>query len=110
MSKDNKQYSRNIRGKELESKGDIDGAIAMYEQNIAENFEGNYPYDRLAVIYHKRKQYEEEKRVLLHGIYVFDNIVYRGRGDRVSKLNRFKNRLDKLENIIYRQTNVQKKL
>ena len=38
---------------ELEKEGKIDSAILLYEENVKESFEGNHPYDRLAVIYHK---------------------------------------------------------
>lgn len=100
MSKENDQYNRNIKGRELERNGNIDAAIALYEKNVSEHFEGNFPYDRLAIIYRKRKQYNDEKRILLHAIYVFDNIVYCGRGDRLPKLHKFQDRLAKLEEII----------
>ncbi len=30
--------------------------INVHEQEITDNYEGNYPYDRLAIIYKKRGQ------------------------------------------------------
>jgi hypothetical protein len=32
--------------------GHIDEAIALYEENIAQYFEGNHPYNSLAIIYY----------------------------------------------------------
>lgn len=87
------QVERNLNGISLE-KTDLDKAIALYEQNIAEGFDGNHPYDRLAIIYHKQKRYEDEKRVLKRGIDVFSTL---SRQDAQTKLQKFKDRLSKLE-------------
>lgn len=46
---------RNLKGIELERAGDIDGAILLYEANLADGFDGDHPYDRLRVIYTRRK-------------------------------------------------------
>jgi|GEM_PF-92051 len=70
----NKQVERNLKGKELEKQGDIEGAIALYELNIKEGFPGTHPYDRLEIIYRKQKNYEEEMRVLNRAIEVFHNL------------------------------------
>ena len=98
INMDNIQVERNLKGIEYEKQGLTDAAIKLYEQNIAEYFEGNHPYDRLAIIYHKRKQYEDEKRVLETAIFVFENIVNPRRGDKLPKLHKFKTRLEKLNN------------
>ncbi len=93
------QVERNLKGKDLEKSGDIEGAIALYEQNIAEGFEGNHPYDRLAVIYRKRKEYSEEIRVLERAIFVFENYVSQQRSDVEPKLEKFKERLEKAKQL-----------
>lgn len=97
---------RNLRGKELEESGQIQEAIRLYEMNVAENFEGSHPYYRLSEIYHKQKLYDEEIRVLEHAIYVFDNIVYRNRSDRKTKLSKFKDKLKKARKSLENQSNV----
>lgn len=48
----------NLTGRELEKSGKIDEAIELYERNVSNKFEGNYPYDRLAIIYRKRRDYD----------------------------------------------------
>jgi tetratricopeptide (TPR) repeat protein len=58
------QVDRNLDGIKLEKKGEIEKAIRLYEKNVEEDFEGSHPYDRLAIIYRKRGEYEEEIRVL----------------------------------------------
>lgn len=93
------QVDRNLKGKELEKEGDIEGAIALYEQNISEGFAGNHPYDRLAIIYRKKKDYSEEIRVLERAIYVFENYASPDRPDVIPKLEVFKERLQKAQHL-----------
>jgi len=62
------QVDRNLEGIEFEKKGDIEKAVELYEKNIEEDFEGSHPYDRLAIIYRKRGEYEKELRVLRKAI------------------------------------------
>lgn len=92
---------RNLKGIELEKEGDIDNAIEFYELNIQEGFEGNHPYNRLAIIYRKRKQYTEEIRVLERGIEVFSKLkATSSRMDIEPKLNKFKERLIKTQELL----------
>lgn len=99
----NDPVDRNLAGKKLEKNGFIDDAIKLYEININEKFEGNHPYDRLAIIYRRKKLYDDEKRVLQKAIKVFEENVYKERADRIPKLEKFKDRLEKLNQIIKRQ-------
>jgi len=66
--------NRNNKGIELEKKRDIENAIKLYEQNVADEFFGTHPYDRLAMIYRKRKQFEDEIRILKRKISIFEKI------------------------------------
>jgi len=92
---ENNLLNRNLKGRELEKEFKIDEAIELYEKNIKEEFDGNYPYERLAIIYSKKGLLEDEIRVLEKAVWVFENIVYKGRSDRLPKLDRFKKRLEK---------------
>ncbi|GEM_PF-1752659 len=92
--------ARNMKGIELEKIGKVDEAIELYEKNIEENFEGNHPYDRLSTIYRKNKDILNEIRVLEKAIYVFENIVYAQRGDRLPKLEKFRTRLEKAKKLL----------
>jgi len=69
------QVDRNLKGIELEKDGNVDQAIILYERNINENFVGNHPYDRLAIIYRKRKQFDDEVRILEKAIEIFEKIT-----------------------------------
>ncbi len=92
--------NNNLRGIELEKEGRIDEAIKLYEENIKKDFDGNHPYDRLAIIYRKRKEYDEEIRVIKHAIKVFERLSKTSSRGAVSpKLNRFIERLDKAEKL-----------
>ncbi|MGQ4876734.1 MAG: hypothetical protein ACP6IY_21920 [Promethearchaeia archaeon] len=92
---ENNLVNRNLKGRELEKECKIEEAIELYEKNIKEEFDGNYPYDRLAIIYSKKGSLEDEIRVLEKAVWVFENIVYKDRSDRLPKLDRFKKRLEK---------------
>lgn len=94
------QVERNMRGIELKRQGAVEEAIQLYEQNIAEGFVGNHPYDSLADIYRQRKQYDEEIRVLKKAIEVFSELKETSpRTDVEPKLNRFIKRLAKVEEL-----------
>lgn len=86
--------NRNLEGKALGKEGKIDEAIKLYEKNIKEEFEGNFPYDSLTFIYRKMGLIDEEIRVLEKAVWVFENVVYKGRADRLPKLERFKQWLE----------------
>ncbi|WP_434122353.1 tetratricopeptide repeat protein [Salinicoccus roseus] len=89
---------RNLQGKKFEETGEIEKAIELYEKNIEEEFEGNHPYDRLAIIYRKRKQYREEIRVLNQAVSVFEKEKIKSKRQDVNpKLIRFKERLEKVK-------------
>lgn len=100
MGSFDKQLEINLKGIELEKLNEIDQSIELYEKNIEENFEGNHPYDRLAIIYRKKKDIINDIRVLEKAIYVFENIVFSQRGDRLPKLERFKARLEKARKLL----------
>lgn len=93
-----KQFSEmvdnNLNGIELEKNGKVDEAVKLYEKNVSMGFDGNHPYDRLAIIYRKNKDYDNEIRVLEQAIAVFEK-VNPGRPDRDPKLQKFRDRLEK---------------
>ena len=84
---------RNLLGMELEANGQIDSAVECYQANVREGFEGNYPYDRLAVIFRRRKDSTSEAAVLTRAIEVFASLQSRSRSDMAPKLEKFKRRL-----------------
>jgi tetratricopeptide (TPR) repeat protein len=86
-------------GIEAEKAGQIDKAIEAYEKCIELQFEGNHPYDRLAIIYRKQGQYDDEIRVLEKAIWIFENLAYQLRADVPKKLMRFKERLVRAQEL-----------
>ncbi|WP_198507842.1 tetratricopeptide repeat protein [Bacillus sp. FJAT-45037] len=99
-SNENEKVERNLKGMELEKNGELDQAIKLYEMNVQEGFDGNHPYDRLAIIYRKQKLYNEEIRVLERAIEVFSNLKETSsRQDIDPKLKKFKDRLDKANEL-----------
>jgi tetratricopeptide (TPR) repeat protein len=65
------QTRRNLDGMDLEREGRVDEAIALYEQNVAEGFEGDWPYGRLVAYYERVDRLDEAERVLNRAIEVF---------------------------------------
>ena len=96
---ENEAIDRNLRGRELEKQGNIRDAIELYELNVAYGFEGDFPYDRLRVIYSKQKRYDDVIRVLERAIDVFDNKVFPNRPDRLPKLERFRLQFEQAKNL-----------
>lgn len=90
----------NLKGSRLEKEGQINEAIDIYEDVISQDFIGNHPYDRLAIIYRKRKDYKNEIRVLNKAIHIFQNKVYIKRKDRKPKLDRFNKRLIRAKELM----------
>ena len=94
------QVNRNMLGKENEQNGNLKIAIKYYEKNIEEGFVGNHPYDRLAIIYRKNKDYENETRVLNRAIEIFHELSKTSsRGYIKPKLEKFQERLIKVEKL-----------
>ncbi len=92
---ENLQAERNMKGAEFEKTGDLEKAIALYEENVAESFKGNHPYDRLANIYKSQLDLDNEIRVLEKAIVVYEEITLEDRLEGLPKLFRFKNRMEK---------------
>ncbi len=92
---ENLQAERNLKGVEFEKTGNLEKAIELYEENVAESFKGNHPYDRLATIYKNQLDLDNEIRVLEKAIIVYEEITIEDRIEGLPKLFRFKNRLEK---------------
>lgn len=63
--------SLNNEGIALEKDGKIDEAIAIYEENIQLGYPATHAYERLMILYHKRKEFEKEKNVIEDAINIF---------------------------------------
>ena len=87
------QTARNLDGLAAERSGNLDEAIALYERNVAEGFQGDLPYGRLVAIYERRGAFDEAERVLLRAIEVFGSSTRRSAQDRRATVRVFKNRL-----------------
>ena len=87
------QTRRNVEALALEGEGRTEEAIALYEQNIADGFEGDWPYGRLVAYYERLGRLDDAQRVLERGIEVFNESKRRTPMDRRSVLRAFKGRL-----------------
>lgn len=87
------QTRRNLDGMDHERAGRIEQAILLYERNVAEGFEGDWPYGRLVACYEKSGQLDEAERVLHRAIEVFRTTKRRGAEDRRGTLRAFRGRL-----------------
>jgi len=84
---------RNLQGSALEREGHVENAVVLYQANVRDGFEGNFPYDRLAVIFRKRGDFASEIMVLKRAIEVFSALRDSPRLDVAPKLAHFMARL-----------------
>lgn len=61
----------NNKGIALEKDGKIEDAINVYEENIKIGYPATHSYERLMILYHKGKRYQDEKRIVEIAISVF---------------------------------------
>ena len=54
---------RNLKGIELERQRKDEKAMALYESNVTDCFDGSHPYNRLRMLYKKRGDYINAIRV-----------------------------------------------
>jgi len=66
---------RNEQGGLYEKLGNTDRAIKYYEKNVEDLFDGEYPYERLRVIYSQRKQFQDALRVCERYIFMADTLI-----------------------------------
>lgn len=80
-----------------EKDNDIDGAISTYETNIKLGGNTLHSYDRLIILYHKRGDFENEKRIIKLKLEKFgdDAALYK----RLDKLNGVKPNLEKIQKM-----------
>ena len=92
-----KGFSLNQKAMQYEKDQDIPNAIKYYELCIQANFEGSYPYNRLAILYRKQKDYNNEIRVIEQAISIFTDIRSKGyrETELTQKINKFQDRLSK---------------
>lgn len=85
--------TNNNEGIAFEKQGDTASAIEVYEKNLEMGYPASHSYNRLMIIYHKEKRYEDEIRVIKKAIEVFSSDA------RYSKdVIKWKERLNKLTN------------
>lgn len=77
--------SLNNMGIYHEKSNRIEDAILVYEENIELGYPAHHSYKRLMVLYRKAKDYENEERVILRALEVFED--YPEYVDRLYKLN-----------------------
>lgn len=80
-----KAVDSNNKGIELEKEGKIEEAIKVYEDNLLLNYPARHSYERLMVLYRKKKDKENEIRVIRKALELFpDEEKY------LKRLNRMK--------------------
>jgi tetratricopeptide (TPR) repeat protein len=90
------QTARNLEAFAAEQAGEVDQAIALYEENAREGFPGDWPYGRLAQLYLRRQAYDDAERVLERAIEVVGASRRRPRADRQAQVREFRRRLREL--------------
>lgn len=67
---------RNNLGIEAEKNGQLEKAIEYYEENIKDGYQAIHSFDRLMILYHRRKQYKDEIRVIDLAVEIFNTDSY----------------------------------
>jgi len=98
------QTRRNLDALEHETAGRLDLAFALYEQNVAEGFVGDWPYTRLAATYERTQRYEDAIRVLTRALEVTRADRRRPASDRRAVVQALQGRLRTLKKLM-QQTN-----
>ncbi|SDP76162.1 hypothetical protein [Clostridium gasigenes] len=101
-------YETNKLAMELENMGKIEESKIKYNEAINLGFDGSHPYDRLNIIYRKEKNYNSEIENCRQAIKVFEDLVIVGRVDADGKLNRYKERLYRAEELNQKQLDKEK--
>ncbi len=92
----------NNQGIQLEKENRIDEAVAIYEKAIQIDYPTTHPYDRLMVIYRRRKDYTNESRVIKSAISMCDKVIseHPERIGYIKLLDKYRNRLINVEKKI----------
>jgi tetratricopeptide (TPR) repeat protein len=98
----NAMAERNQRGRDLERTGHLEEAIELYERNVSDLFDGEFPYDRLRVIYRRQNRYEDALSVCRAFVSMADRLRELGspRRDLARKRQRFSERASRLNDLI----------
>jgi hypothetical protein len=94
------QTARNLEGMALEREGHLEEAIALYERNVHDAFEGDWPYGRLVAIFERRGELDRAAQVLERAIDVFTASSRRTPQDRRATIRAFKGRLKLVKKAI----------
>lgn len=80
----------------IDEKNDPDSAIKIYEKAINDDDIARYPYDRLVILYRKRKQYDDEIRVLDKRLGICNSMMIKGHTDWIEEYCRVLDRKEKV--------------
>ena len=88
------------KDKNQKKKGDIDGAIKAYRKNADLRTNIPYTYERLYILYRKKKDYKSEIKIINLAIEVFSENGY-----NPSAIDKLKKRLEKAQKLYEKDKN-----
>lgn len=71
-SDNNEETDSSSKAKKLEQEGELDKAAAMFEKLLREDPLNELAYNRLMIIYRKKKDYKKELAIIKKGIAAFE--------------------------------------
>ncbi len=91
-------FKRNAIAEQKEREGKFDDAIRIYESNVEEEADTLFPYERLSILYRRKNDRKNEKRILQKGLQVLTERARQGRIDSNQEvmLREFYERLEKI--------------
>ena len=88
---------------ELEGNEEIDEAIKMYKRCVKLKKTDEYAYDRLMILYRKKKEFDKELEVINEGINAFEKLYNEPSGIKTNKA------IQKISNAILQSTGLSDK-
>ncbi|MDZ4699740.1 MAG: hypothetical protein SH809_08560 [Rhodothermales bacterium] len=91
-------FKRNAIAEQKENEGKFDDAIRIYENNVEEDADSLFPYERLAILYKRKSDRTNEKRILQKGLQLMRERAAQGRIDTNQEvmMREFNARLEKI--------------
>ena len=91
-------FKRNAIAEQKEKEGKFDDAIRIYENNVEEDADSLFPYERLAILYKRKNDRSNEKRILQKGLQLMRERAAQGRIDTNQEImmREFHARLEKI--------------
>jgi tetratricopeptide (TPR) repeat protein len=89
--------------RQLEEKNEINGAIKVYKKCISIKKHDEYAFDRLMILYRKKKEYDKELGIIREGIAAFEKLYKESSQSKPNKV------IERISNALLKATGLSDK-